>query len=136
LPINKLPQAQFIDSLRRLNGTPAEILDDTELMRLIMPTLRADFALNEDYSYQSGTRLNCNILAFGGIRDPEAGRGGINDWRDVTDGQFLLRMVPGDHFFIRSAQSLFLRTLSMELHAVIRPLLSPHRRLDTRVHSG
>jgi medium-chain acyl-[acyl-carrier-protein] hydrolase len=124
-PMNKLPQSEFIGRLRQLNGTPDELLNNTELMDLITPTLRADFSLHEEYSHRVGTRLQCDILAFGGINDPHAGRAAINLWRDVTDGQFRLRMVPGGHFFIQSAQSLFLRILSMELYSELKDLLTP-----------
>ena len=115
--LNKLPQPEFISRLRQLGGTPYELLNNTELMELITPTLRADFALHEEYSHRVGVRLQCDILAFGGTNDPQAGRAAINDWRDVTEGRFQLRMMPGDHFFIQSARSLFIRLLSMELYS-------------------
>jgi medium-chain acyl-[acyl-carrier-protein] hydrolase len=57
---------------------------------------------------------------MGGLHDTEAGREGIEEWRSYTAGKFLRRMFPGDHFFIQSAQSLFLRMLSSELYQVIR----------------
>lgn len=122
--VSKLPQSEFISRLRQLHGTPDELLNNTELMELITPTLRADFALNEEYSHRVGVRLQCDILAFGGTNDPQAGRAAISDWRDVTEGRFQLRMVPGDHFFIQSAQALFLRILSMELYSSLRLLLT------------
>lgn len=124
-PIGKLPQSEFINRLRQLNGMPDELLNNIELMDVITPTLRADFSLNEEYSHRVETRLQCDILAFGGINDPQAGRTAINDWRDVTEGHFGLRMVPGGHFFIQSARSLFLRILSMELYSAMRHLLTP-----------
>lgn len=130
--VNKLPQPEFISRLRQLGGTPDEVLNNTELMELITPTLRADFALHEEYSHRVGTRLQCDILAFGGMNDPQAGRTAINDWRDVTDGGFQLRMLPGGHFFIQTAQSLFLRILSMELYSSLRLLLTPRPRGATR----
>jgi len=124
-PINNLSQDEFVEALRRLNGTPAEVLADRELMDMIAPTLRADFAINEEYVYQSSPRLHTDILAFGGLRDTETGRQALDDWREMTDQAFGLRMVPGDHFFIQSAQTLFLRMLSIELHQVIRHLTAP-----------
>jgi medium-chain acyl-[acyl-carrier-protein] hydrolase len=128
-PINSLPQAQFIEALRRMNGTPAQILDDADMMASLAPMLRADFALHEEYQYRPEPRLHCGVVAFGGLRDPEAGRAGLDAWRAVTDGSFSLRMVPGDHFFLHSAQSLFLRMLSIELYAVAKQLSGPQRSL-------
>jgi medium-chain acyl-[acyl-carrier-protein] hydrolase len=120
-PINRLPQSEFVEGLRHLNGTPPEILADQQLMAMIAPMLRADFAVHEEYNYRTDTRLQCDVLALGGLRDPEAGRTAIGDWRQMTEGAFSLRMFPGDHFFIQSAQTLLLRTLSLELrHAIER----------------
>ncbi len=121
-PINRLPQAEFMEGLRNLNGTPAEVLQDDSLMTLIAPMLRADLAIHEEYSHQPGPALPCDVLAFGGLRDPEAGRAGLNAWREVTAGSFALRMLPGDHFFIQSAQNVFLRMLSIELNRLIADL--------------
>jgi medium-chain acyl-[acyl-carrier-protein] hydrolase len=117
--INALPQAEFIEGLRQLNGTSPDILADASLMAAIGPMLRADFALNEEYIHRPGPRLQCDVLAFGGLRDAQAGRAGLNAWAQVTAGAFSLRMLPGDHFFIQSAQSTFLRMLAMELYEML-----------------
>jgi medium-chain acyl-[acyl-carrier-protein] hydrolase len=119
-PINDLSQAEFIEGLKRLKGTPKEVLEDEGLMKLITPLLRADLAVHENYVYETGEPLPCDILALGGLHDTEAGREGIEEWRSYTTGKFLRRMFPGDHFFIQSAQTLFLRMLSSELYQVIR----------------
>jgi medium-chain acyl-[acyl-carrier-protein] hydrolase len=121
-PINALPQAQFIEALRALQGTPAQLLNDAELMANLSPLLRADFAVHEEYIYRPAPRLKCDVLAFGGLRDPEAGRDALQAWQQVTSGDFALRMVPGEHFFIQSAQSFFLRMLSLELYHSMRHL--------------
>ncbi|GAB3033594.1 alpha/beta fold hydrolase [Oleiagrimonas citrea] len=117
--INHLPREEFIDGLRQLNGTPAEVLEDNDLMSLIEPMLRADLAVHESYEYTDESRLQNDILAFGGLCDPEAGREDVAAWREVTDGSFDMQMMPGDHFFIRSAQVLFLRALSIELREMM-----------------
>jgi medium-chain acyl-[acyl-carrier-protein] hydrolase len=114
--INKLPQAEFLQALGRLNGTPKAVLEDATLMQFITPLLRADLAVHEDYTYTERSPLGCPIVAFGGLQDTEAGRDAINAWQRHTTGEFVLRMVPGDHFFIVTAQSLFLRMLSQELY--------------------
>jgi hypothetical protein len=60
----------FADELRRLNGTPPEVLADAELLELVMPILRADFALVETYAYRAEPPLMCPITALGGTSDP------------------------------------------------------------------
>jgi medium-chain acyl-[acyl-carrier-protein] hydrolase len=118
-PIHNLPQAEFIAGLKALNGTPKEVLEDESLMGLITPLLKADLAVHEAYAYQAELPLACDIFAFGGLQDAEAGREAVLAWREQTARKFLVRMVPGDHFFINSAQALFLRMLSSELYQII-----------------
>ncbi len=68
-PIHQLPEPDFIKKLRHLNGTPGEVLQHAELMALLLPVLRADFAINETYVYIPGSLLDCPISAFGGLQD-------------------------------------------------------------------
>jgi medium-chain acyl-[acyl-carrier-protein] hydrolase len=120
-PIHTLPEPAFIEELRRLNGTPKEVLGNPELLELIVPILRADFALNETYTYVPEPPLNCAITAFGGLQDTSTNRESLEAWREHTTAEFNLQMMPGDHFFINSAGAALLKTLSRELqHVVIR----------------
>jgi medium-chain acyl-[acyl-carrier-protein] hydrolase len=112
--LHTLPAAEFWKELRRLGGTPAEVLDNEELMELLLPTLRADFALAETYTYVDGPPLTCPVCALGGL-DEEVDRRDLGAWRELTTGPFRLRMLPGDHFFIQTARPLLLRALAREL---------------------
>jgi medium-chain acyl-[acyl-carrier-protein] hydrolase len=110
-----LPEAEFIEELRRLNGTPKEVLLHTELMQLRMPLLRADFELTQTYTYTAEPPLTCPISAFGGLADEEVKRELIEQWREQTRSSFSLSMFPGDHFFLNTARQQLLHTLSREL---------------------
>jgi medium-chain acyl-[acyl-carrier-protein] hydrolase len=114
-PIHALPVADFRERLRGLNGTPAAVLDNDELMDLLLPTLRGDFALCETYTYTPAPPLSCPISAWGGLGDDTVGRQELDAWRAQTTGSFRLRMLRGDHFFLQSAQPLLLRALAAEL---------------------
>ena len=43
--LHDLPEPEFIDQIRRLNGTPKEVFEQPELLRLMIPLMRADFEL-------------------------------------------------------------------------------------------
>lgn len=133
-PINGLDESDFVEALRALKGTPEEVLGDLELMRLIMPVLRADFALNEKYQHVAEPRLHCDVIAFGGIGDTEAGRAGVSAWEDATEGSFVLRMVPGDHFYPVTAAALFLRMLSVEMYQALGLSSSRERQVIEGAH--
>jgi surfactin synthase thioesterase subunit len=115
-PFHTLPDKEFVDALRRLAGTPQEALENEDLMGLMMAALRADFEVDETYSYEEGPPLECPISAFGGIDDPDVSQADLEAWRTQTSQQFSLHMMEGDHFFIfRSPE--FLARLSQELVA-------------------
>lgn len=117
-PTYNLPEPEFIDELRRLNGTPREILQHPELMQLIMPQLRADFAVCQTYIYTPEAPLDCPISVFGGVKDHPVTRTNLEAWREQTTASFSLRMFPGDHFFLQTAAQTLLRILAEELSAL------------------
>lgn len=111
-----LPEDEFVAELRRLNGTPREVLEHPELLQLMLPVLRADFELCQTYSYAAAAPFDCPIFAFGGLQDEDVPREHLEAWREQTTSSFSLRMFPGDHFFLHTSQPLLLRALSQELH--------------------
>lgn len=114
-PIHHLPEAAFVEELRRLNGTPESVLQNAELMRLVLPILRADFAICETYVHSTQEPLDCPISAFGGLQDSEVSYDSLAAWRDQTNSSFTLKMFPGNHFFLHSARSLILSAVSQDL---------------------
>lgn len=110
-----LPEPEFLESLRRLNGTPREVFEHAELLQLMLPLLRADFSVCQTYEYRPEPPLDCPITVFGGVEDPEAGRESLEAWSSQTSGGFSLHMLPGDHFFINTSQALLCRLLAGHL---------------------
>ena len=118
-----LPEPKFIEELRRLNGTPPEILEQPELMRLLVPLLRADFEVCQTYVYDPGPPLDCPMFIFSGLEDAEVSFEELEGWRAHTTAAFSLRVLPGDHFFIQTAQSQLLEMISEELRQLLN---KPH----------
>jgi medium-chain acyl-[acyl-carrier-protein] hydrolase len=101
--VHALPDDEFMASLRRLAGTPPEVLVEPELMALLLPRLRADFALYETYRFRAAPALDCDIAAFVGTADAEVAGAEMNAWRALCNGRFTTRRFAGDHFFVQSA---------------------------------
>jgi medium-chain acyl-[acyl-carrier-protein] hydrolase len=115
-PTYSLSEAEFVEELRRLNGTPAEVLEHPELLGLLVPLLRADFELCENYQHTSRTPLDCPITALGGLSDVDVPRHELEPWREHTTGSFTLRMLPGDHFFLNSAEFMVLQMVARQIY--------------------
>lgn len=113
-----LPDDEFIAELRRLNGTPDEVLDHPELLEIVLPLVRTDFAVTESYEYVEQPPLNCPLIVFGGLADTEVGRERLEPWSRQTTDRFKLVMLPGDHFFLHSQQRTMLTMISRELQDV------------------
>lgn len=118
-PIYDLPPDEFVAELRRLDGTPAEVLDHPELMELMTPLLRADFEMVDNYEYLPGSPLVCGIMAYGGLHDKEVSRANLEAWQKQTRGGFMARMLPGGHFFVQTEQAMLLNSLKSELHQLL-----------------
>lgn len=113
--IHDLPEPEFIERLRQLDGTPQEVLSHPELMQIMIPLLRADFSVCGTYEYQSEAPLNCPLTVFGGLEDVEVPREKLEPWRVHTSSSFSLQMFPGSHFFIHSAKDDLVRAISTKL---------------------
>jgi medium-chain acyl-[acyl-carrier-protein] hydrolase len=111
-----MSDTNFVAEIRRLNGTPKEILNDPEILKLILPTLRADAELCETYSYSVNTTLSCSIIAFCGREDHQETPDRMGGWCCQTTGEFSLHLMPSDHFFIHSNERQLLRCLQEELN--------------------
>lgn len=92
--VGVLPQ-----ELRRLGGTPSEILDSSELMTLVLGAMRADYAASETYQLQPGAPLPCPITAIGGRSDPDVDVVELDAWKMHTAATFDSAQFDGDHFF-------------------------------------
>jgi medium-chain acyl-[acyl-carrier-protein] hydrolase len=126
-PIHELPESAFVEELRRLNGTPESVLQNPELMQLVLPILRADFALSETFVYSTEDPLDCPISAFGGLQDGEVSHNDLAAWREQTHSSFTLRIFPGNHFFLQSARALILSAVSQELTRHLRRITGGQR---------
>ena len=118
--LHDLPEDEFLSELKRLNGTPPEILENPELMLMISATLRADFALSETYRCKHTQPLSCPITVFGGLDDTFVAREDLEAWKIHTTGSFNVWQLPGDHFFIHNSESSILRVVSRELTQLLK----------------
>lgn len=112
-----LPDNEFIEELRQLKGTPSEILDDPQLMKILMPMLRSDFHLVETYKHASGPLVDCPVTVLAGSADVDMTHEAIDGWREVCARQLNTHVLPGDHFFLHSSKDLLLSKIRSDLNS-------------------
>ncbi len=110
-----LSDGDFMDKIVSLGGMDAGVVENRELMDLILPALKTDFEVCETYKFKPGLKLNCPISAYGGLEDPYVTRDELAAWEQQTCRQFLVRMFPGNHFYLNSSRHLLLQTIAREL---------------------
>jgi surfactin synthase thioesterase subunit len=114
---HKLPDDAFVAMLRGYNGTPPELLQNEELMTLMLPMLRADFGLVEEYRYRPAPPLGVPITVLAGTHDPHVVGPQVDGWMQETTGAFRVVWFDGDHFFLHAQRAQVLALLDGTLAA-------------------
>lgn len=114
-PVSNLPAPEFLAHVRDMNGTPAEVLADGELMEALLPVLRADFSMCEQYRIGRPLLLRAPITTLAGLEDEEITEPDVRAWKQLTSGAFRCLWFPGDHFYIRENMTSIVNAISDEL---------------------
>jgi surfactin synthase thioesterase subunit len=109
--VDDLDGDELVRQLRLTGGTPPAVLDDPALLRVYLPTIRADLRLAQSYRYVPGEPLPCPITVFAGRDDPIP-PADLQGWAIHTTSGCEVRTVEGDHFFFRDHQAEFLGHVS------------------------
>ncbi len=109
---------EFMEELRQLEGVRRELLDHPEALRVLMPALKADTRLYRRYIYSTDDPLNCPVVAYTGLADPNVKLEHARRWSEQTTGDFKLREFEGGHFYLQSNRDEFLDALAEDLKRV------------------
>ena len=105
-----------VAALTELGGSDAEVLADPEMRELVLPYVRNDFRLIENYQRRPGPNPSVPITAIIGDADPHVDRERAAAWAEATDGPFALKVLPGDHFYLVPRQAEVLGEIQRALH--------------------
>jgi surfactin synthase thioesterase subunit len=121
---HRLSESGLVAHLRRLGGTPDEVLDNPELRRLVLPALRADLAVVETAARPAGPPLTCPVHAFAGVSDREASPERMATWAVETRVGFALDTFDAGHFFVHADPARLCGLVRAELAAPVTVSLS------------
>lgn len=111
--LHTLPEPLFLQRVYHM--LPQAVLLNSELLSLIIPTLRADFTLCETYRYTHEPPLDCSIMALGGAWDLSVRQDELKMWRQQTSRDFSLHLFPGKHYYLNTASEQLLETIGETL---------------------
>jgi surfactin synthase thioesterase subunit len=107
----------MIAEIRGLSGTDTRALGDEEIMRMAMPSIRADYTAAETYRYRPGPLLGSPFSVLIGKSDPKATLDEAGLWRDHTSAETELTVFDGGHFYLMQHQQEVLRLIRDRLTA-------------------
>lgn len=99
-PMHRLNDVEFVAALRDLNTMPTAVLENEELLALLLPLLRADFAIYEQYQFHAGSLLRCPITILGGKADALVPPGRLVPWQEHTLESGGVHLFAGGHFYL------------------------------------
>lgn len=101
-------------------GVPPEVLANTDLLEMMLPTIRADLTAVATWPYQRVPPLPCHLRAFAGTSDDYASPDRMRAWERETAASFALEVLPGGHFFPRDERGRLVAAVNRELAGVTR----------------
>lgn len=126
----------MIAKLATYNGTPPEVLQHRELMQLLAPAIRADFAMAAGYRWRPGPPLEVPITVFAGRHDPDVAPAQAEAWQLESRRPVPVHWFDGDHFFIHACRHQVLAQLNAELApAALAAARSPSSPSSARNHA-
>ena len=116
----RLDDDALVAAIKARGGTQDGILDEPELREIILPSIRADFAIDDAYRHADDTRLTCPIAVIGGTEDPIVPVGMLDSWATATTSAVTVETLPGDHFYFQQQLPRFLALVTAVIDAATR----------------
>ncbi|NEW77620.1 thioesterase II family protein [Streptomyces rhizosphaericus] len=98
--ISDLDDDTFVARVEQMSGYRHTAFDIPQLRELLIPVLRADTAIHEDYEPFSNAPLASPITALRGSDDSLVSRAEAELWRSATSSTFELIEFSGEHMYL------------------------------------
>jgi surfactin synthase thioesterase subunit len=95
-----LSDEDFIERVNDLAGYRHPALDHPEMRDLILPALRADVQMHEEYRPATFPRIDVPVWAVRGVDDALVSSADAQGWSRFTSSTFEYVEVPGSHMYL------------------------------------
>ncbi|HEY3871178.1 MAG TPA: alpha/beta fold hydrolase [Actinocrinis sp.] len=103
---------EIIADVVRFDASGAVVFADPGLREVVLPAVRADYWMVDEYRGGLRPPLDCPVFGYTGDRDSEVTPDQMRCWADMTGDAFRLRVLPGEHFYLRAEEAALLADLS------------------------
>lgn len=111
-PISHLEDRELVREIEaRYGAIPAPVLNDSDFLSSLLPTLRADIRLFETYRWNGGESLSCPITAYAGRFDRSVPQENVDAWKGQTSNTFRSLFLNDGHMFLQSCRDYLVRDL-------------------------
>jgi surfactin synthase thioesterase subunit len=108
--------SEFIARVSQFAGYRHDAFAEADLRELLLPVLRADVAMHEDYRPVSDEPIGIAITALRGIDDQLVSRSQAEQWRAATSGRFTMAELPGGHMYLADSSWELLEFVGRSAH--------------------
>ncbi len=109
-----LPDDQFIEMLRQMNGTPEELLADKDFIQFFLPIVKMDFKAIANYKHTISDPLNVPITVLLGNKENISNEDAAK-WQMETNKEITIHRFDGGHFYIYNQTEEICRLLSEKI---------------------
>lgn len=99
-PLVEASDDELWKMMAQLQGTDASLIESPEVREFLLPPLRADARMDEQYRTWPVAPLHVPITALGALEDPEATPEQVKAWSQATTASFEMLPFEGHHFFL------------------------------------
>ncbi|MQB34202.1 thioesterase II family protein [Rhizobium rhizogenes] len=111
-----LSDHDFLSQVRALSGYDHPALQDEELRELLLPALRADVQMHEEYSPKPPFPVGIPIISVRGSEDALVSKQDAMIWREFTTLSFRYIEVEGDHMYLINKNSSLFEIFQRDLN--------------------
>lgn len=98
--VTGLPDDEFVAGVAEIAGYRHPALDEPELREMLLPVLRTDVAMHENYRHTATAPLDVPVLAVRGRGDDLVSAAELDEWREVTTAGFGHAELDGGHMYL------------------------------------
>ena len=102
---------EFLRRVSQFSGYSHAAFEDPKMLEMLLPILRADVEMHENYSPLSDARLDVPVVAVRGRDDALVSAQQIEGWRKATRLAMLPRELPGGHMYLTESPRALLDTI-------------------------